>query len=57
MAWPLCADDACVCSLLSVQLHPNPNLKNPDPLVDLNILVGATAQKHAVRGRRSVVSA
>ena len=31
------------------QLHPNPNLKNPDPAVDLKIVVGATAQKHAVR--------
>jgi hypothetical protein len=31
------------------QLHPNPNLKNPDPAVDLNIVVGATAQKHPVR--------
>jgi hypothetical protein len=31
------------------QLHPNPNLKNPDPAVDLKIVVGATAQKHPVR--------
>ena len=40
--------DAPYCALLP-QLHPNPNLKNPDPAVDLKIVVGATAQKHAVR--------
>jgi hypothetical protein len=34
---------------LRSQLHPNPNLKNPDPAVDLKIVVGATAQKHPVR--------
>jgi hypothetical protein len=34
---------------LCSQLHPNPNLKNPDPAVDLKIVVGATAQKHPVR--------
>ena len=39
-AWLICA--------LSAQLHPNPNLKNPDPRVDLSILVGATAQAHPV---------
>jgi hypothetical protein len=33
----------------STQLHPNPNLKNPDPTVDLNIVVGGTALKHPVR--------
>jgi hypothetical protein len=32
-------------------LHPNPNLKNPDPAVDLNIVVGAQALKHPVRAR------
>jgi hypothetical protein len=43
----------CVCHGRSLpsQLHPNPNLKNPDPAVDLNIVVGATAQKHPVRAR------
>ena len=30
------------------QLHPNPNLKNPDPAVDLKVVVGPAAQKHAV---------
>ena len=36
-------------ALYLAQLHPNPNLKNPDPAVDLKIVVGASAQKHAVR--------
>ena len=52
-----CSCRACAlnpCPPPSSQLHPNPNLKNPDPAVDLNIVVGATAQKHPVRpGRRA----
>ncbi len=35
------------------QLHPNPNLKNPDPEVDLKIVVGGTAQKHEVCAPRA----
>ena len=45
----VCSSCAHPASLLRSQLHPNPNLKNPDPAVDLNIVVGATAQKHPVR--------
>jgi 3-oxoacyl-(acyl-carrier-protein) synthase len=47
---PVLTRATCECLLaLCSQLHPNPNLKNPDPAVDLNIVVGATAQKHPVR--------
>ena len=48
---------ATIMALQTGMLHPNPNLKNPDPKVDLNVLVGATAQKHAVRNRGNTLRA
>jgi hypothetical protein len=35
-----------------LQLHPNPNLVNPDPDVDLGVVVGKKALDHPVRGPR-----
>ena len=40
-----------VCASSPLQLHPNPNLVNPDPDVDLNVVVGKKALDHPVRGR------
>jgi 3-oxoacyl-[acyl-carrier-protein] synthase II len=37
---------ACVMALQTGKLHPNPNLINPDPEVDLAVVVGRTALTH-----------
>jgi len=39
---------ATVMAIQTGKLHPNPNLVNPDPDVDLNVVVGKTAIEHPV---------
>jgi 3-oxoacyl-[acyl-carrier-protein] synthase II len=39
---------ATVMALQTGWLHPNPNLVNPDPAVDLAKVVGRVKQQHAV---------